>query len=114
MAGGVPLQARVLSAVCAPLALNYDLASPQRCHNGCGWCCCTALQLLQANAAGDNAGGAGLLLCAACSHPPALTCPPAPAALLQHRYDESSDAEFYEQPRFVTHIDDGAIKSLTQ
>lgn len=30
------------------------------------------------------------------------------------RYDESSDAEFYEQPRFVTHIDDGAIRALTK
>ncbi|KAL4434660.1 hypothetical protein ABPG77_002783 [Micractinium sp. CCAP 211/92] len=30
------------------------------------------------------------------------------------RYDESSDAIFYEQPRFVTHIDDGAINALTQ
>ncbi|PSC68426.1 S-adenosyl-L-methionine-dependent methyltransferase [Micractinium conductrix] len=30
------------------------------------------------------------------------------------RYDESSDAAFYETPRYVTHIDDGAIKALTQ
>ncbi|KAI7839983.1 hypothetical protein COHA_006304 [Chlorella ohadii] len=30
------------------------------------------------------------------------------------RYDESSDADFYEQPRFVTHIDDGAIRALTK
>ena len=29
------------------------------------------------------------------------------------RYDESSDAVFYEGPRFVTHIDDGAIGALT-
>jgi SAM-dependent methyltransferase len=29
------------------------------------------------------------------------------------RYDESDDAFFYDQPRFVTHIDDGAIKALT-
>jgi hypothetical protein len=29
------------------------------------------------------------------------------------RYDESDDAIFYDQPRFVTHIDDGAIKALT-
>lgn len=29
-------------------------------------------------------------------------------------YDETSDAIFYEQPRFVTHIDDGAINALTQ
>lgn len=30
------------------------------------------------------------------------------------RYDESSDAVFYDQPRFVTHIDDGAIGALTK
>jgi len=30
------------------------------------------------------------------------------------RYDESSDAEFYSTPRFVTHIDDNAIKALSQ
>ncbi len=30
------------------------------------------------------------------------------------RYDESSDDAFYEQPRLVTHIDDGAIAAVTQ
>lgn len=30
------------------------------------------------------------------------------------RYDETSDTIFYDQPRFVTHIDDGAIKAVTQ
>ena len=30
------------------------------------------------------------------------------------RADESSDGLFYEQPRFVTHIDDGAIAALTE
>jgi len=30
------------------------------------------------------------------------------------RQDESSDARFYQQPRFVTHIDDGAIAAVTQ
>ena len=30
------------------------------------------------------------------------------------RYDESSDGIFYSQPRFVTHIDDGAIGALTE
>lgn len=30
------------------------------------------------------------------------------------RYDESPDAEFYRQPRLVTHIDDGAIAAVTQ
>ena len=29
------------------------------------------------------------------------------------RFDESDDAYFYSAPRFVTHIDDGAIKALT-
>ncbi|KAG9156822.1 hypothetical protein Leryth_022738 [Lithospermum erythrorhizon] len=29
------------------------------------------------------------------------------------RFDESSDAVFYEGPRFVTHIDDPAIAALT-
>lgn len=29
-------------------------------------------------------------------------------------YDESSDTLFYDSPRFVTHIDDNAIKALTQ
>ena len=29
------------------------------------------------------------------------------------RYDESSDAIFYDSPRYVTHIDDGAIRALT-
>ena len=30
------------------------------------------------------------------------------------RQDESADARFYGQPRFVTHIDDGAIAAVTQ
>lgn len=30
------------------------------------------------------------------------------------RYDETPDALFYEQPRFVTHIDDAAIAAVTQ
>lgn len=30
------------------------------------------------------------------------------------RYDESSDFQFYDSPRFVTHIDDNAIKALTK
>jgi SAM-dependent methyltransferase len=30
------------------------------------------------------------------------------------RYDEHPDAMFYIQPRFVTHIDDGAIAAVTQ
>jgi len=30
------------------------------------------------------------------------------------RYDETDDAGFYTDPRFVTHIDDEAIKSLTK
>lgn len=29
------------------------------------------------------------------------------------RMDETPDAEFYNQPRFVTHIDDGAIQAIT-
>lgn len=29
-------------------------------------------------------------------------------------YDESSDTTFYASPRFVTHIDDNAIRSLRQ
>ncbi|KAL3163222.1 hypothetical protein ABBQ32_009624 [Trebouxia sp. C0010 RCD-2024] len=29
------------------------------------------------------------------------------------RYDETPDTSFYSQPRFVTHIDDGAIAALT-
>jgi hypothetical protein len=30
------------------------------------------------------------------------------------RYDESDDSVFYDSPRFVYHIDDGAVKALTQ
>jgi hypothetical protein len=30
------------------------------------------------------------------------------------RFDPSSDAVFYDSPRFVTHIDDGAISALTK
>ncbi|KUG07250.1 class I SAM-dependent methyltransferase [Solirubrum puertoriconensis] len=30
------------------------------------------------------------------------------------RLDETPDAEFYRQPRFVTHIDEGAIAAVTQ
>lgn len=30
------------------------------------------------------------------------------------RFDEGSDSAFYSSPRFVTHIDDGAINALTQ
>jgi SAM-dependent methyltransferase len=37
----------------------------------------------------------------------------APAAMFQ-RLDESLDAEFYAVPRFVTHIDDGAIAAVTK
>lgn len=31
-----------------------------------------------------------------------------------HRTDETPDAQFYQQPRFVTHIDEGAIAAVTQ
>jgi SAM-dependent methyltransferase len=31
-----------------------------------------------------------------------------------HRYDETPDEDFYRTPRFVTHIDDGAIAAVTQ
>jgi SAM-dependent methyltransferase len=30
------------------------------------------------------------------------------------RYDEEADEQFYEQPRLVTHIDEGAIRAVTQ
>ena len=30
------------------------------------------------------------------------------------RQDETADSRFYQQPRFVTHIDDGAIAAVTQ
>lgn len=30
------------------------------------------------------------------------------------RYDETADTDFYAEPRFVTHIDDMAIKALTE
>jgi len=30
------------------------------------------------------------------------------------RQDESADENFYSQPRFVTHIDDATISSLTE
>jgi SAM-dependent methyltransferase len=30
------------------------------------------------------------------------------------RFDEGRDSAFYSEPRFVTHIDDGAIKALTK
>ena len=35
-----------------------------------------------------------------------------PAAMFR-RIDEEPDAEFYAFPRFVTHIDDGAIAAVT-
>ena len=35
-----------------------------------------------------------------------------PAAAFR-RYDESPDAEFYTAPRFVTHIDEGAVAAVT-
>ena len=31
-----------------------------------------------------------------------------------NRQDESNDANFYVEPRFVTHIDDATIDALTQ
>ena len=37
----------------------------------------------------------------------------APAGMFQ-RLDESPDVEFYAVPRFVTHIDDGAIAAVTR
>lgn len=30
------------------------------------------------------------------------------------RYDESDDSVFYDAPRFVYHIDDGAVKAITE
>ena len=36
------------------------------------------------------------------------------SAEMFRRVDESPDAEFYAMPRFVTHIDDGAIAAVTQ
>jgi SAM-dependent methyltransferase len=36
------------------------------------------------------------------------------AANAFRRYDESSDADFYQSPRLVTHIDDEAIAAVTQ
>ncbi len=40
--------------------------------------------------------------------------PDAPPAAMFRRIDDSPDAEFYSVPRFVTHIDDGAIAAVTQ
>jgi hypothetical protein len=31
-----------------------------------------------------------------------------------NRFDETKDTQFYDQPRYVTHIDDNAIKALQQ
>lgn len=42
--------------------------------------------------------------------PPCLPC----SSEAFKRYDESSDFDFYNQPRFVTHIDDPAIGALTK
>ena len=39
--------------------------------------------------------------------------PPLPAEAFR-RYDESPDALFYVQPRFVTHLDEAAITAVTQ
>ena len=39
--------------------------------------------------------------------------PPTIPARFFVRVDESSDALFYREPRFVTHIDDATIDSLT-
>jgi SAM-dependent methyltransferase len=39
---------------------------------------------------------------------------PLTAANAFRRYDETSDADFYQAPRFVTHIDDAAIGAVTQ
>ena len=44
-------------------------------------------------------------------HPPIPSELPAGAF---RRLDETPDAEFYRQPRFVTHIDDQAIAAVTQ
>lgn len=41
------------------------------------------------------------------------TCNGLPPRALQ-RLDEAPDAEFYRPPRFVSHIDDGAIAAVTQ
>ena len=41
-----------------------------------------------------------------------MTEPPFPAAFFT-RDDESADDAFYQQPRFVTHIDDATIDALT-
>ena len=46
----------------------------------------------------------------------AVTTPDPESAMpgeLFERFDESPDAEFYAAPRFVTHIDDGAIAAVT-
>lgn len=42
------------------------------------------------------------------------TADPASAASHFHRSDTSPDGEFYKTPRYVTHIDDGAISALSR
>lgn len=42
-----------------------------------------------------------------------MTTPRLPSSAFD-RYDETPDANFYVQPRFVTHIDDKAIEAVTQ
>src|SRR4051794_10488815 len=39
---------------------------------------------------------------------------PIPADVAFRRYDDPPDGEFYDVPRLVTHIDDDAIRTVTQ
>lgn len=42
------------------------------------------------------------------------SCTPIPSASDMNRIDNTDDEAFYSEPRFVTHIDDYAIQSLTE
>ena len=84
---------------------------------GGGSLCVSLLHMSGAGAAARRAKPAGLTAAEAKAPREALTEPgyaeawPYSAEDLRRR-DESSDADFYSQPRLVTHIDDAAIESL--
>lgn len=87
MAGEVAISTRRLSSVCRSIVSSWQL----QVHEAS-----TLIRLLLH----------GLLLL--------LLQLPQCVALHALRYDESDDSVFYDTPRFVYHIDEAAVKSLTE
>ena len=111
-----PARPAAADAVRCMLAAERRLGQVLGALLGGGSLCVSLLHMSGAGAA-RRAKPAGLAAAEAKAPREALTEPgyaeawPYSAEDLRRR-DESSDADFYSQPRLVTHIDDAAIESL--